>query len=152
VSGERKGGGSWDAIHFPLPGCTVGCSQHQDQDWCLGAVRCVFCFLITGVHSMVLWDIQTIWIQSVNIFVSLVWISVWYLETTTIIFLLHVCRHENKSLWLVMFLQNSKSVPITLTDWENVHPFPSTTSYSCDSLDFDYIFSFFCTFKKFWLH
>lgn len=51
-----------------------------------------------------------------------------------------------------MFLQNSKSVSITLIDWENIYPLPPTTSYSFDSLDFYYILSFFCIFKKFWLH
>jgi len=48
-----------------------------------------------------------------------------------------------------MILQNSKSVLITLIDWENIHPLPSTTSYSCDSLDFDYILSFFVYVRNF---
>lgn len=49
MPGKGKSGGSRNAVHFPLPGCTVSFSQHQDQNWCHGTVRCVVFHMFTLV-------------------------------------------------------------------------------------------------------
>jgi hypothetical protein len=52
-----------------------------------------------------------------------------------------------------MFLQNLKSVTITVIGWETFHPVPPHHIVQLWlSLDFDYILSFFYMFKKFLLH
>lgn len=75
--------------------------------------------------------------------------EVWKQQNT--FFLLYVCRHENKSLWL-MFLQNSVCTQYSTLIGKTSIPSPLPLHTVVTLWILTTYYPFFFIFKKFWLH